>query len=68
MYVCIFLLSFVLFFIKFMVSGGMKVQSGLAQANYFRDPLKIDEYKAGDEFLVEINNERTTDNRHSTMQ
>lgn len=35
------------------------VQEHLAQANYFRDPYKIDKYLAGDWFLADINNEQT---------
>ena len=34
------------------------VQQHLAQANYFRDPMKIDSYLAGDRFLTDINNEK----------
>lgn len=37
---------------------GPMVQEHLAQANYFRDPLRIDEYLAGDKFLADVNNER----------
>jgi len=33
------------------------IQNNLAQANYFRDPLKIPQYLDGDRFLVDINNE-----------
>jgi len=35
------------------------VQNNLAQANYFRDPLKIPQYLEGDRFLADINNEVT---------
>eukprot|EP01034_Spumella_vulgaris_P023340 gene23340-29552_t len=37
-----------------------QVQQHLTQANYFRDPMKIDAYRAGDIFLTEINNEVNT--------
>jgi len=33
------------------------VQRHLAQANYFRDPMRIDEYLKGDLFLADINND-----------
>jgi palmitoyl-protein thioesterase len=36
------------------------VQEHLAQANYFRDPLKIPNYLAGDRFLADLNNEDST--------
>jgi palmitoyl-protein thioesterase len=36
------------------------VQEHLAQANYFRDPLKIPDYLNGDRFLADINNEDST--------
>eukprot|EP01038_Epipyxis_sp_PR26KG_P006858 gene6858-9392_t len=36
------------------------VQQHLAQANYFRDPFKIDKYLDGDKFLVDINNEKSS--------
>lgn len=36
------------------------VQEHLAQANYFRDPLKIPEYLGGDRFLADLNNEDST--------
>lgn len=39
------------------------IQSILAQANYFRDPLRISAYLAGDRFLADINNERATKNQ-----
>lgn len=35
------------------------IQEHLAQANYFRDPMKIDSYLAGDKFLADVNNERS---------
>jgi palmitoyl-protein thioesterase len=34
------------------------IQDHLAQANYFRDPLKVDQYLVGDKFLADVNNER----------
>lgn len=34
-----------------------KVQDGLAQANYFRDPFKLPQYIAGARFLPDVNNE-----------
>lgn len=34
------------------------IQNHLAQANYFRDPMKIPAYLAGDRFLADINNEK----------
>jgi len=33
------------------------IQQHLAQANYFRDPRKIDKYLAGDKFLADMNRE-----------
>jgi len=33
------------------------IQDHLAQANYFRDPKKIDQYLEGDRFLADLNNE-----------
>jgi len=33
------------------------IQDHLAQANYFRDPLRISEYVAGAQFLPDLNNE-----------
>jgi palmitoyl-protein thioesterase len=36
------------------------VQNHLAQANYYRDPRKIDAYLEGDRFLADINNEKNT--------
>lgn len=39
------------------------IQSILAQANYFRDPLRISAYLAGDHFLADINNEKPTKNQ-----
>lgn len=35
------------------------MQKHLAQANYYRDPLMIPRYLAGDKFLADINNERS---------
>jgi palmitoyl-protein thioesterase len=33
------------------------VQEHLTQANYFRDPIHLDDYYANDKFLADINNE-----------
>lgn len=43
-----------------------RVQEGLAQANYYRDPLKIDTYLANDTFLADINNEQTPHEEYAT--
>jgi palmitoyl-protein thioesterase len=37
-----------------------RIQDGLTQANYFRDPMKVPEYQAKARFLPDINNEDTT--------
>jgi len=42
------------------------VQEHLAQANYFRDPMKIDKYLAGDRFLADLNNEQTVNNAYTS--
>lgn len=42
------------------------VQEHLAQANYYRDPLQISKYLAGNEYLVNINNELIVNSTYST--
>ncbi len=42
------------------------IQDHLTQANYFRDPYKIDKYQANARFLPDINNEKTTTNSKYT--
>jgi len=37
------------------------VQDHLMQANYYRDPMHIEQYRAGDKGLAELNNEAVTD-------
>lgn len=39
------------------------IQDHLAQANYFRDPLRINDYLNGDLFLVDVNNELDATNK-----
>jgi palmitoyl-protein thioesterase len=41
------------------------IQDHLAQANYFRDPMKIPQYLEGDRFLASINNEQTANGTYS---
>ncbi|KAJ1427676.1 putative palmitoyl-protein thioesterase 1 [Ochromonadaceae sp. CCMP2298] len=41
------------------------IQDHLAQANYFRDPMKIPQYIDGDIFLADINNEQAVNGSYS---